>query len=178
MIHVESSSKSNLHEKTTHMFDLAQDSTWIMTPHSQLYIWRHRRFCDHYIKPCCVRLPIPRYGRSGRERETLIFMVKPRLVCVIKMISHPPAPPLANRPDRVARGEQGGPPSLGKKWRNRVLNWDTRIIRYKGQPIRDIVYLSEKLRDMTLWKLVFLDEIRDSWKHDEATSEMQGHLFL
>ena len=26
-----------------------------------------------------------------------------------------PAPPLANRPDRVARGEQGGPPSLGKK---------------------------------------------------------------
>ena len=54
----------------------------------------------------------------------------------------------------------------------------TRVIRYKGHPIRDIVYLSEKLRDMTLWKLVFLDEIRDSWKHDEATSEMQGHLFL
>ena len=26
----------------------------------------------------------------------------------------------------------------------------TRIIRYKGQLIRDIVYLSEKLRDMTL----------------------------
>ena len=34
MIHVESSSKSNIHEKMTHMFDLAQDSTWIMTPHS------------------------------------------------------------------------------------------------------------------------------------------------
>ena len=53
----------------------------------------------------------------------------------------------------------------------------TRIIRYKGQPIRDIVYLSEKLRDMTLWKLVFLDEIRDSWEHDEAASEMQGRLY-
>ena len=26
----------------------------------------------------------------------------------------------------------------------------TRIIRYKGHPIRDIVYPSEKLRDMTL----------------------------
>ena len=26
----------------------------------------------------------------------------------------------------------------------------TRVIRYKGHPIRDIVYLSEKLRDMTL----------------------------
>ena len=26
----------------------------------------------------------------------------------------------------------------------------TRIIRYKGHPIRDIIYLSEKLRDMTL----------------------------
>ena len=26
----------------------------------------------------------------------------------------------------------------------------TRFIRYKGHPIRDIVYLSEKLRDMTL----------------------------
>ena len=55
--------------------------------------------------------------------------------------------------------------------------WHTRIIRYKGQPIRDIVYLSEKLRDMTLWKLVFLDEIRDSWEHDEAASEMQGYLY-
>ena len=54
---------------------------------------------------------------------------------------------------------------------------DTLNIRYKGQPIRDIVYLSEKLRDMTLWKLVFLDEIRDSWEHDEAASEMQGHLY-
>ena len=53
----------------------------------------------------------------------------------------------------------------------------TRIIHYKGQPIRDIVYLSENLRDMTLWKLVCLDEIRDSWEHDEAASEMQGHLY-
>ena len=57
------------------------------------------------------------------------------------------------------------------------LQRSARIIRYKGQPIRDIVDLSEKLRDMTLWKLVFLDEIRDSWEHDEAASEMQGHLY-
>ena len=54
---------------------------------------------------------------------------------------------------------------------------NTRVIRYKGHPIRDIVYLSEKLRDMTLRRLVFLDEIRDSWEHDEAASEMQGHLY-
>ena len=53
----------------------------------------------------------------------------------------------------------------------------TRIIRCKGLPIRDIVYLSEKLRDMTLYKLVCLDEIRDSWEHYKAASEMQGHLY-
>ena len=53
----------------------------------------------------------------------------------------------------------------------------TRIIRYKGQPIRDIVYLSEKLRDMTLQGLVFLEEIRDSWEDDHTASEMQVHLY-
>ena len=46
-----------------------------------------------------------------------------------------------------------------------------------GYPIRDVVYLSEKLRDMTLRKLVCLDEIRDGQKHDKAASEMQGHLY-
>ena len=53
----------------------------------------------------------------------------------------------------------------------------TRIIRYKGHPIRDIVYLPEKLRDMTFCELVCLDEIGDSWDYDEAASEMQGHFY-
>ena len=48
----------------------------------------------------------------------------------------------------------------------------TRIIRYKGHPIRDIVYLPEKIRDMTLCELVCPDEIRDSWDNDEAAYEM------
>ena len=52
----------------------------------------------------------------------------------------------------------------------------TRVIRYKGHPIRDIVCLSEKLRDTTNLRLVCLDVIRDSLEYEMAASEMQGHL--
>ena len=50
----------------------------------------------------------------GEREAALIFMVKPRLRDQNNL---PPAPPLASRPDRGERasGEQGGPPSLGKK---------------------------------------------------------------
>ena len=41
-----------------------------------------------------------------------------------------------------------------------------------------VVYLWEKLRDMTVLKLVSLDEIRDSWEHDEAASEMQAGALI
>ena len=61
---------------------------------------------------------------------------------------------------------------------NGHFKWEetTRIIRYKGHPIRDIFYLSEKLRDTTLLRLVCLDEIRYRLEYEVAASEMQGHL--
>ena len=58
-----------------------------------------------------------------------------------------------------------------------ICEWTcTHIIRYEGHPISDIVYLSEKLRDITLLKLVCWDKIRDSLEYEMAASQMQGHL--
>ena len=53
--------------------------------------------------------------RSGRERGAHIYGETASGLRDKNDLPPAPAPPLANRPDRVARGEQGGPPSLGKK---------------------------------------------------------------
>ena len=77
MIHIESWAKSNIHEKMTPMFDLAQDSIWFMTPHSPTLFLVSWEVHDHDRKPCCAANTlghICREGRNARCRTKLSYV--------------------------------------------------------------------------------------------------------